>query len=387
MSAANPEWGPEPSSASEEPMPRGIALSAALHLVVALLVVFGLPTLFRARMEENPPIAVRLVTIAPETRATEPNPDRPHRHAAPVEAIPGPPAPKPLPKPAAPTPPPSAAAPPPLPPEPKPSVETPVKEAPPPLPPKPKPPAEALAKEIPPPLPPEPKPAPQAPAKEASPPPAAVPKPPPPEPKPPQALANEAPPPLPRSKPVPAPPKRLAAMVPPLPKMKPAPPHKRAKAEPRRERMKYTEAGFEHLLKNLAIDATGPSEETPPRRDRTPSGRASSQPKAPRGAQLTASEIDLIREQIERCWDVPAGARDAKNLVVEIEVSLNPDGTVRQARIVDTARMASDPYFRAAAESARRALFNPLCTPLRLPPDKYPIWREMVLNFDPKDIL
>jgi hypothetical protein len=97
--------------------------------------------------------------------------------------------------------------------------------------------------------------------------------------------------------------------------------------------------------------------------------------------------MDLIREQIARCWNVPAGARDAKDLVVEIRVVVDPDGTVRQATIVDQARLGSDPFFRAAAESARRAFFNPMCRPLRLPPEKYAIWKDLVVDFSPKDIL
>lgn len=95
----------------------------------------------------------------------------------------------------------------------------------------------------------------------------------------------------------------------------------------------------------------------------------------------------MVREQISRCWNVPAGARDAKDLVVEIRVVVGPDGNVRQATIVDQGRAASDPFYRAAAESARRAFFNPECRPLRLPPDKYAIWKDMVVDFSPKDIL
>ena len=60
---------------------------------------------------------------------------------------------------------------------------------------------------------------------------------------------------------------------------------------------------------------------------------------------------------------------------------------MRQATIVDQARLSTDPFFRAAAESARRAFFNPLCRPLHLPPGKYAIWRDLVVDFSPKDIL
>src|SRR5579864_666553 len=109
------EAPPDPSS--REAMPGGIALSAALHVMLLLLIVLGLPNLFREPPPEETPIAVDLVTIAPETRATHPNPYQPKREAKPEPAI-APPAPKPKPepppvKPAAAEPPSSAAPPPP----------------------------------------------------------------------------------------------------------------------------------------------------------------------------------------------------------------------------------------------------------------------------------
>ena len=61
----------------------GIAGSAALHLIVLALVVFGLPNLFRKPPPQDTPIAVQLVTIAPETRATHTNPFRPQPDAKP----------------------------------------------------------------------------------------------------------------------------------------------------------------------------------------------------------------------------------------------------------------------------------------------------------------
>jgi len=108
---------------------------------------------------------------------------------------------------------------------------------------------------------------------------------------------------------------------------------------------------------------------------------ASSQTQVLRGSQLTP-----IPEQIARCRNVPANARGAKDPVVEIRVIVDPDGTVRQATIVDQSRLGSDPVFRSLAESARRAFFNPLCRPLHLPPDKYAIWRDLIVKLGLKDI-
>jgi outer membrane biosynthesis protein TonB len=289
-----------------------------------------LPTLFHPPPVEEMPIAVQLVNLAPETRATHPNPN-PRSEAKPEPPAEAPVAkPEPKPEPPQPAPPPPSAAAPPAPPEPPPR---PVEEKP-----------------------------------EAAPPPPPPPKP---------AEAKPQPPP-------PPPDKLLTAR----PKEKPQPPQPTPKTEAKVEQKKYDPSQFANLLKNLATQQTAPSPDAPPQRRQTATAAApSSQPRAPLGSQLSASELDMVREQIARCWNVPAGARDAKDLVVVIRVVVNPDGTVQKATIVDQARAASDPFFRAAAESARRAFFNPQCRPLHLPPEKYAIWKDLVVDFSPKDIL
>jgi outer membrane biosynthesis protein TonB len=103
-------------------------------------------------------------------------------------------------------------------------------------------------------------------------------------------------------------------------------------------------------------------------------------------AQMTISEKDALRRQIERCWNVPAGAKNAKDLKIEIKVALNPDGSVQgDPSISDMARYGSDDFFRAAADSARRAVL--VCQPYQLPPEKYSAWRDVTLIFDPSQML
>lgn len=101
---------------------------------------------------------------------------------------------------------------------------------------------------------------------------------------------------------------------------------------------------------------------------------------------VTSSEIDAVRRQIERCWNLPAGARDASDLKVTIVVDMNVDGTPRRAEIEDEALMQGDAFHRVAAESALRAVLNPRCQPFKLPRDKYERWRTMTIVFDPKDM-
>jgi len=106
----------------------------------------------------------------------------------------------------------------------------------------------------------------------------------------------------------------------------------------------------------------------------------------PIGARMTISEADALRQQLESCWNVPLGARDAQDLVVNIYMEVNPDRTVREARIVDTQRYARDNFYRAAADSALRAVQSPQCNPLALPPDKYEQWRHITVTFDPRNM-
>jgi len=101
------------------------------------------------------------------------------------------------------------------------------------------------------------------------------------------------------------------------------------------------------------------------------------------GAKLTQSEMDALRGQIQRCWNVPAGAADAQNLRVSIQVRLDPSGAIEGApQIVSGGGSAG--IERAAAESARRAILQ--CAPYNLPVEKYEAWADVIVNFDPSEM-
>ncbi len=114
---------------------------------------------------------------------------------------------------------------------------------------------------------------------------------------------------------------------------------------------------------------------------------------AARNAQLSAIEARLatatlesaIRQMVEACWNVPTGAKDAQDLLVRLRIQLRPDGSLaRPPEFLDRGRM-SDPFYRAAAESAARAVRQ--CAPFNLPLDQYELWRDLTFNFDPKEML
>jgi colicin import membrane protein len=99
-------------------------------------------------------------------------------------------------------------------------------------------------------------------------------------------------------------------------------------------------------------------------------------------SQLTQSEIDALRAQIQQCWNPPAGATDAKDLIVQIRLQLNQDGSLT----VDPTLVnrGSHPFFRVAAESALRAIRR--CQPYKLPIAKYDVWRDVEVTFDPREM-
>ena len=165
-------------------------------------------------------------------------------------------------------------------------------------------------------------------------------------------------------------------------KAKPAPP-KAAAAAPKSKKYEFDADRIAVLVDKTPRKRSAPdAPETP----RTPPKVVSRTAQPLEGQPLTLSEVDALRAQIERCWIVQAGARFAEDLDVTIRVFLNADGSLRrQPQIVDAGRMAADPFFRAAAESAVRAVLK--CEPFKMPVAKYHRWREIELTFDPREML
>ena len=169
-----------------------------------------------------------------------------------------------------------------------------------------------------------------------------------------------------------------------------APPEKK-KTEEEKKKKETTKAepqkDFSSVLKNLQDAEDEPQPKTQLPDLKLDEESASEQgAKAPLGAKLTMSEEDALRRQLEGCWNVPLGAKDAESLRVEIFMVINPDRTLREAKVVDTSRYNSDTFFRAAADSALRAVRNPLCSPFEVPPDKYETWKTVTVTFDPSQM-
>ena len=323
-------------------MKNGAIYSGLLHLAMFAVIAVGLPELRDPTPLISQPVPVEIVTISPKSnppkgreravkKPPKPEPKKPQARAA------EPPKVEPAPKKDPPKPPKKEVAV--VPPAPKPDPKPKVKK------PDPKPKRTKPRVEAAPEVKPEPKPKRTKPRVEATP----------------------------EVKPDPPPKKRTTPRVAARPEVKPQPPKKKKAA-----------LDFKSMLKNVKK-----MKSTRRKADRDTAARAD-----PKGSsrhdptrQLSMSEMDAVRRQLSRCWNVPTGSKDAGKLVVDVKVWMNPDRTVRRAQIVDRSRMSSDAQFRAAAESARRAVLNPRCSPLKLPPDKYETWKIFTVVFDPKDMI
>lgn len=101
-------------------------------------------------------------------------------------------------------------------------------------------------------------------------------------------------------------------------------------------------------------------------------------------AQLSISEIDILRQQLSSCWNAPAGAVIEKGMLVKISARVKQNKTIfdNTVRIVDTNIPKSNSFYGPITESAMRTLLNPDCIPLKLPKDKYSLWKNLTITFD-----
>lgn len=102
-------------------------------------------------------------------------------------------------------------------------------------------------------------------------------------------------------------------------------------------------------------------------------------------SRISGRESDAIRAWVERCWEIPIAAREGDSPAVRLRIAFNPDGTVSARPEVQNPR--GDSNFQVLANSAVRAVMR--CSAeggVRLPRERYDTWREVVLNFDPKEM-
>ena len=99
--------------------------------------------------------------------------------------------------------------------------------------------------------------------------------------------------------------------------------------------------------------------------------------------KLSQTEYDKIKNYIGKCWDTSIGASEVK-LIIPLKISANMDGSINSVEIVDSSLYAKDTFYRATADSARRAVLD--CSPLPLPKNKATLFKSFFFDFDPSFI-
>jgi len=183
--------------------------------------------------------------------------------------------------------------------------------------------------------------------------------------------------------PIPVPTEQVAEVQDvPVPPQKPEPPKK--KEEKRKDETKKTneEDFVGEVINKLADEQTAavpPQEEVPANEPQTEG--------IPQ--RLPAGEEDALRNYIRQCWFSPGGVAAAGELVVTLEIKMNPDATLRDVEIsrADRARMG-DPTYRSFAENAQRAVqkcgAGGKVFPLNLERD-YGVWSYIIARFRESD--
>ena len=93
---------------------------------------------------------------------------------------------------------------------------------------------------------------------------------------------------------------------------------------------------------------------------------------------------DLVREQIERHWVFDRNKLPPGDRTVVLRVTINRDGTVAAAEIVDDAQHGLDPAYQTLARSARNAAL--LASLLTIPPERYQELKEITLRMNPATV-
>jgi hypothetical protein len=97
-----------------------------------------------------------------------------------------------------------------------------------------------------------------------------------------------------------------------------------------------------------------------------------------------------MRAAVGRCWQTQAliGAPEPEKLLVQLEVELNRDGTLRgQPRVANGLQisLSGNQFWKVAEQVAIRAVVS--CQPYDfLAADRYDSWKDMQLNFDPREM-
>ena len=102
-----------------------------------------------------------------------------------------------------------------------------------------------------------------------------------------------------------------------------------------------------------------------------------------RGNTLSQSEMDALRGQIQKYWNIIPGMADGGDVRVTVRMRLDPAGNIIGEPDV-SASGGSAGTRGTLSGSARRAVLR--AQPYQLPKEKYDSWSDVIVNFDPSQM-
>ena len=100
--------------------------------------------------------------------------------------------------------------------------------------------------------------------------------------------------------------------------------------------------------------------------------------------EVSISEMDLVLQQLRSCFNPRAGTQIIGDEMVKISAKIDRNAYVLKdtVQIIATNIVKSNPYYEAITESAVATLYNPLCSKLKLPLNKYESWKDLKITID-----
>ena len=100
--------------------------------------------------------------------------------------------------------------------------------------------------------------------------------------------------------------------------------------------------------------------------------------------EVSISEMDLVLQQLRSCFNPRAGTQIVGDEMVKISAKIDREANVRKdtVQIIATNISNTNPYYEAITESAVATLYNPLCSKLKLPLNKYDSWKDLKITID-----
>ncbi|MFN3502272.1 MAG: hypothetical protein ACK4ZJ_08430, partial [Allorhizobium sp.] len=103
------------------------------------------------------------------------------------------------------------------------------------------------------------------------------------------------------------------------------------------------------------------------------------------GSKLSQSELDALRGVIQDNWLITPGMADAADVRIRVTFRLDQNGALigePEATATGGSPSAQQVLMSGAVRAVRKsAPFT------NLPPDKYDAWSEVVVNFDPSELM